>query len=172
MWEPAEQVQLRLHPPQYFLVGNEKLDVSCGPQVAETCAAKMPDEADIRDDKAGYDEENEGCCPGGDFIGPNAMMCWSEASHYYLEVAYLNVGFVFCVFMTSAERSKNVHTLETVNCAPGLIATPTYLAPMTTVLLLSTNFSISVYTPPGIVPNAIIRQHVPRSFAQRVPYVQ
>jgi hypothetical protein len=33
-----------------------------------------------------------------------------------------------------------------------------YLAPMTMVLLLRTNFSSSVYKPPGIVPNAVHRQ--------------
>jgi hypothetical protein len=153
-------------------VGNEELDVSCCPQVAETCAAEMPNEADIRDDETGDDDEDEGGCPGGNFVGSNAVVCQCETSRGCLGEVYLNVGFVFCVFMTSAERSRNVHTLETVNCAPELWVTLTYLAPMTMVLLLRTNFSISVYTPPGIVPNAVICQHVPLPFAQRVSYVQ
>lgn len=71
---------------------------------------------------------------------------------------YLKLGFVLCVFMTSAERSRNTHMLLDVSVVKGTLSEPyfAYLAPMTIVLLLKTNFSNNVYMPPGMVPNAMI----------------
>lgn len=58
---------------------------------------------------------------------------------------YLKLGLALCVFMTSAERRRNTHTLH---MSVSRFRIPTsfvaYLAPMTMVLLLKTNFSNKV----------------------------
>lgn len=70
---------------------------------------------------------------------------------------YLKKGFVFCVFMASADSKRNTHTLPRVSTSYSIPRDLyTYLAPMTAVLLLKTNFSSNVYMPPGIVPKAAV----------------
>lgn len=70
---------------------------------------------------------------------------------------YLKYGFALCVFITSADRRRNTHTLLLLARPHTALETHlAYLAPMTEVLLLSTYFSNNVYTPPGIVPKAAV----------------
>lgn len=47
---------------------DEELDVAGCPEVTEACAAEVADEADVGDEDAGYDDQDEGGCPGGDLV--------------------------------------------------------------------------------------------------------
>ena len=53
-------------------------------------------------------------------------------------------------------RGTPIHYLELVLAIGFPIGICTNLAPITAVLLLKTNFSSNVYTPPGIVPKAAV----------------
>jgi hypothetical protein len=75
VWQAAQQVELRLDPAQDLLVRDEELDISRSPEVADTCAAEVPDETDVGDDEGGYENKDEGCGPGGDLVGADAGTC-------------------------------------------------------------------------------------------------
>lgn len=52
---------------------DEKLDVARCPEVADACAAQVADEADVGDEEAGYEDEDERCGPGGDLVGADTV---------------------------------------------------------------------------------------------------
>ncbi len=54
-------------------MGYEELDVSGSPEIAETCAAKMAYQADVGDEDAGQDDEDQRRRPGGNLV-------WSDAA--------------------------------------------------------------------------------------------
>ena len=75
MRQSPQQVRLRLNPAQNLLVGDQKLDVPAGPQVADAGAAQVAEEAHVGD-------EDEGGGPGGDLVGADTryvsedLTCW------------------------------------------------------------------------------------------------
>jgi hypothetical protein len=56
--ESAQQVCFCLDPAKDLLVGYEEFDVAGGPEVAYSGAAKVPNEADVRYEDAGDDDED------------------------------------------------------------------------------------------------------------------
>jgi hypothetical protein len=50
----------------------EEFDVARRPKVANTCAAKMPYQADIGDDETGHEDEDERGGPGGNLVWADA----------------------------------------------------------------------------------------------------
>ena len=82
MRQSPQQVRLRLNPAQNLLVGDQKLDVPAGPQVADAGAAQVAEEAHVGDEDAGDQDEDEGGGPGGDLVGADTryvsedLTCW------------------------------------------------------------------------------------------------
>ena len=75
MGQPAEQVRFRLDPTKDLFVGNEELDVARGPEVAYPGTAQVPDEADVRYENAGDEDEDKRRGPGGNLVGSDAGGC-------------------------------------------------------------------------------------------------
>lgn len=79
----------------------------------------MSDQAYVRDEDAGHDDEHEWRSPGWDFVRTNAARVL--ATFFRMgDVAYLKLGFVFCVFMTSAESKRKTQIL----CNISLLLSP------------------------------------------------
>jgi hypothetical protein len=70
--ESAKKVELRLDPSEDLLVGNEELDIARSPQISNSGTAQMSNKRHIGDYKRGYEDEDERCSPGRDFVWPDA----------------------------------------------------------------------------------------------------
>jgi hypothetical protein len=100
----------------------------------------MADEGDVGDEDGGEEDEDEGCGPGGDFIGADAEggVCFG--------------GF----YGLGGEEEEDPYTDVRQDISEEELGRTSYLAPMTVVFIRNTYFSSIRYSAPGNRPNAII----------------
>lgn len=73
MRESSEEIELGLDPAQDLLVRYEELDVTSCPQVSQSGTTEMSDQADVGHECARDHDENQRCCPDGNFVWSDTM---------------------------------------------------------------------------------------------------